>query len=158
MIGLAVLAACGQAKAEPAATRSGLTPPAGWQSLPQLAEAVSAAGRDAKIAIDGSEAWGETEMGCYATWLALSGGDAAPDVLADQVLASLGAAKLAVSDVVKPSSTAGTLSLRFERAPYHGRLRAELSKGRITAVACFANQREPVACESACTTWIGAMK
>ena len=157
MIGLVAVAACGQATAEPAATHSGLTPPSGWQALPQLAESISTAARDAKIAIDGSEAWGETSMGCYATWLALSGGGAAPDVLADQVLASLSTAKLAVSDVVKPQA-AGTLSLRFERAPYRGRLRADLAKGRITAVACFANSREPVACESACTTWIGAMK
>jgi hypothetical protein len=97
-------------------------------------------------------------MGCYATWLVLSGGDAAPDALADQVIAGLGPTKISVSDVVKPSSAGGTLSLRFERAPYRGRLRAELAKGRITAVACFANAREPVACESACTAWIGAMK
>jgi hypothetical protein len=158
MIAVVVIAACGQAKAEPAATHSGLTAPAGWQALPQLAEAISSAARETKIAVDGVDAWGETAMGCYATWLAMSGGDAAPDALADQVVAGLGAAKLSVSDVVKPSSSGGTLSLRFERTPHRGRLRAELVKGRITAVACFSNAREPVACESACTTWIGAMK
>lgn len=156
---IAGLAAChNTADADPAPVRSGLATPAGWQTLPALATAISAAATSASITLDGSEAWGEPAMGCYATWLALSGGDATADVLADQVLAGLGVAKLTVTDVVKPSATGGTMSLRFDHSPYKGRMRAQLTTGHIAAVACFANAREPVACEAACTTWLGAIK
>jgi hypothetical protein len=156
---VAALGACRQtADAEPAPARSGLAAPAGWQSLPNLAGAITTAAHDRNMAIDGAEAWGETAMGCYAVWLAMSGGSAGADVLADQVLAGMGVAKLTVADVVKPAAAGGVMSLRFDRAPYRGRLRAELATGRITAVACFANGREPVACDAACTTWIGAMR
>ena len=159
LAGLVTLAACHDtADADPAPPRSGLTAPAGWQSLPALATAMAVAAKSASITIDGSEAWGEPAMGCYATWLELSGGDAAADVLADQVLVGLGVAKLTVADVVVPPATGGTMSLRFEHSPYKGRMRAQLATGHITAVACFANAREPVACEAACTTWLGAIK
>jgi hypothetical protein len=50
------------------------------------------------------------------------------------------------------------LSLAFERAPYHGKLRAQLAKdGAITALACFWNDREPAACAAGCTAMIGSM-
>jgi hypothetical protein len=51
------------------------------------------------------------------------------------------------------------LSLTFSRALYRGKLRATLAKdGKIAALACFWNNREPVACDQACTSMIGSMK
>ncbi len=134
---------------------SGVTPPAGWQPLPELATAVTTAAQTAGIVIDGTEAWGETAMGCYAVWLAVSGGDSTADALADQVFAGLTAEKIVVRDVVKPTGDAGKLQLVFERAPYQGRLRANLERGHVAALACFANQREPIACDAACNTLLG---
>jgi hypothetical protein len=157
LIALVAVAACRQAAgAEPhAIAHSGVTPPAGWQPLPELATAVTTAAQSAGIVIDGSEAWGETAMGCYAVWLALSGGDAGAEALADQVFAGLTAENIVVKDVAKPTGETGKLQLVFERPPYHGRLRANLDRGRIAALACFANQREPVACDAACNTLLG---
>jgi hypothetical protein len=42
------------------------------------------------------------------------------------------------------------LAFRFARPPFRGRVRARLGHGRITAIACFFNQREPTACDAAC--------
>jgi hypothetical protein len=65
---------------------------------------------------------------------------------------SAGAAPtLSISDVVKPSDADGVLAFAFARPPYHGRVRAQLGHGRIAAVACFANEREPLACDAPCT-------
>ena len=52
---------------------SGLTPPAGWQALPEIATAVGAAARAEGVTVDGAEAWGEPAMGCYAAWVSLHG-------------------------------------------------------------------------------------
>jgi hypothetical protein len=47
----------------------------------------------------------------------------------------------------------------FERAPYHGTLRAELaSTGAVSALACAWNAREPAACEAACVALLGGAK
>jgi hypothetical protein len=165
-------AGCGSAGAEPGPT-SGLTPPAGWQALPEVAAAARAAlGKDA--AIDGVEAWGETARGCYAVWMALRGPGTAQGI-AEQVLGGLTppatgpdrrddderppppARKLDLSDVVKPIGAAGVLSFSFAAPPYQGRLRARLGGGRVTALACFANQREPIACAAACNGVLGSL-
>lgn len=152
------LLACGQAGADPAAapadTTSGLHAPAGWQALPEIATAVSAAARAEGITIDGAEAWGEPSMGCYAAWVALHGDGAT----AAQVMEGLEAAKLTVKDVVKPElGDDGLVSLVFERAPYRGHLRVRVATPRLTVLACFENEREPAACELACTPLLGAL-
>jgi hypothetical protein len=155
-------------------------PPAGWKQLPAIATAVAAAARADEVVIDAADAFGEPAIGCYAVRLALHGSAAAAavqaDQVADQVIAgflagggpraaaagtparpagSQGASAenpggIAISEVVKPSGADGVLAFAFARPPYHGRVRAQLGHGRIAAIACFANQREPLACAAAC--------
>ena len=167
-------AGCGRAGAAPDQA-SGLTPPAGWQPLPPIAAAARAAlGRG--VGVDGAEAWGEPAMGCYAVWLAIRAAGGA-EAVGRQVVAGFTAAAAGsgagakpagsaapergaptiVKDVAAPTGEEGLLTLAFERGDHRGRLRARLGAGRITALACFANQREPLACEAACTAFLGAL-
>jgi hypothetical protein len=169
-------AGCRRAGAAPDQA-SGLMPPAGWQALPPIAAAARAAlGRGATV--DGAEAWGEPAMGCYAVWLAIRAAGSA-EAIGQQVVAGFTAAaagsggsagakpagsaapepgsQTIVKDVAAPTGEEGVLTLAFERGDHRGRLRARLGGGRITALACFANQREPLACEAACTTFLGAL-
>jgi hypothetical protein len=161
-IGLLALGACRSSEAGPT---SGLTPPTGWQPLPQLASAASDAAKSARITVDGVEAWGEPARGCYAAWFALRGSGGAPDAMADQVLRGMTVDPslfgILVHDVVKPATGAktGVLSLGFDRGAYRGRLRANLSSdGKLAALACFWNTREPIACEQACVGLLGSMR
>lgn len=161
----AVAVAASACRASEAGPGSGLVPPSGWQPLPALATAAMDAAKGAGLQLDGVEAWGETARGCYAAWLALRGASGAPDVMADQVVTSLSAepalAGIVVRDVIEPAAGAktGVLSLTFQRALYHGKLRATLaSDGRVEALACFWNQREPVACEQGCATLFGSTR
>lgn len=162
--GAAALAGCGRAGAAPDQA-SGLTPPAGWQALPPIAAAARAA-LGAGAEVDGAEAWGEPAMGCYAVWLAIRASGGA-EAIAGQVVAGFSAAAgsgsgpagtMIVDDVAAPSGDEGVLALAFERGDHRGRLRARLGGGRIAALACFANQREPLACEAACTAFLGALR
>ncbi len=143
---------------------SGLTPPAGWQAMPELAAASRGAlGKGATV--DGAEAWGEPAMGCYAVWLAI-GAPGTAEAVARQVVAGFTAAaagsgtgaRLTFKDVAAPAGDEGVLALSFERGDHRGRLRARLGGGKLTALACFANQREPLACEAACTSFLGAIR
>ena len=143
------LGGCGSADAQ-ATVASGITPPSGWQALPSVATATRMAAGASGVTIDGAEAWGEPAMGCYAMWIALHGSGGGVEELTQQVLDGIAAEKIDVSDVVKPTSADGVLALTIERKPYRGRLRARLGDGRIAALACVANQREPRACETAC--------
>jgi hypothetical protein len=160
---LAALAGCGRAGAAPEQA-SGLAAPAGWQVLPQVAAAAKAA-LGAGAVIDGAEAWGEPAMGCYAVWLALRA-EGGAEAVGAQVVAGFTAvasgsgsgAQLVVRDVAAPSGDEGVLALAFERGEHRGRLRARLGGGKITALACFANQREPAACEPACNGLLEAIR
>lgn len=158
---LVALAACGQAGAQPSAT-SGLTAPAGWIALPEIATAAATAAKGGGVTVDGAEAWGEPARGCYGVWLALHGEGAS----AEQVLAGLAGQAVTIRDVVKPETGDGVVALGFEttKAPgtsvlgsYRGRLRARIAADKISALACFANEREPNACEGACTTLLGGL-
>ncbi len=153
--------ACGKAEAVPPPP---VQPPASWHALAELATAVGDAAKAGGATVDGAAAWGEPAMGCYAAWLALRGAAAAPDAMAQQLLAALPLdpqlAGIALHDLVQPAAGAdrGTLSFTFERAPYRGRVRAQLaSDGAISALACFWNDREPLACSEGCTKLIGSM-
>ncbi len=156
---IAALSACGHADAQSASApdrASGLVAPKGWQALPVVAAAVRLAVPAPGVTIDGIEAWGEPAMGCYGVWLALRGSGGTPEALAEQVLAGIAAEQIVTTDVVLPA-TDGVLALKLSRPPYVGRLRARLEDGQITALACVSNQREPVACEMACATLLGAL-
>lgn len=160
LIAVAALAACRASEAGPT---SGLTPPSGWRPLPELATAAGDTAKQAAITVDGIEAWGEPARGCYAAWLSVRGDAGAPAGLADSLIASMtvDVPALTVSDIVKPEAKAdaGVVSLAFTRPPYRGRVRAQIAKtGAIAALACYWNQREPIACEAACNQLIGAMK
>ncbi|HEY5944955.1 MAG TPA: hypothetical protein VIV40_05660 [Kofleriaceae bacterium] len=156
------LSACRSSEAGPG---SGLTPPTGWAPLPSLATAANDAAKAGLLTVDGVEAWGEPARGCYAAWIALRGGGGAPDVMADQLVRSLSAEPalmgIVLRDVVKPAAgqASGVLSLSFERMQYRGKLRATLaSDGKLAALACFWNLREPVACEAGCAGLVGSMR
>jgi hypothetical protein len=124
-----------------------VTPPAGWMPLPQLASA-------AKAQIDGAraDAWGEPAMGCYAATLTFA--------QRGKVAAMIDDAKQSVTvhDVVAPATPTGVLALSFDKSPYRGRVRATLDGKTVSALACFWNEREPAACEAACTALIGSQK
>lgn len=150
---LLLAAACGQAGAQPTAT-SGLQPPAGWQALPELGRAVGAAASAQGVTVDGTEAWGETSIGCYGVWVKLHGSGAT----AAEVMKGLELAKLSLRDVVSPAADDdGLIAVTFERLPYRGRLRVRAAGGTITALACFANDREPASCDQPCTTLLGGL-
>jgi hypothetical protein len=133
--------------------------------MPDVASAAATAAKEAKTVTDGTEAWGEPARGCYAVWLSLRGGGGSPGVLADLVVRSLTSTPslvgLTVANVVKPATDAasGVLSLSFTRPPYQGVLRAQIGRtGTYAVLACFWNQREPVACQAACTAFVGGMR
>lgn len=151
-----VIAACGRAGAQGSGgtIASGITPPAGWTALPDVARATGAAAKAEGVTV-ASEAWGEPARGCYAVWLRLDGSGAS----ADQVLDGIASEKLEIKDLVKPTAEdgQGILSLAFARPGYTGRLRARIASGSITALACFANERETVACTTTCTALLGSL-
>lgn len=153
--------ACGKAEAVPPPP---VQPPATWHALDELASAVAEAAKADGASVDAAAAWGEPAMGCYATWLALHGAAASPETMANELVGHLPIdpklVGIAVSDVVLPAAGAdrGVLSLSFAHPPYQGRVRAQLSSdGTIAALACFWNDREPVACSEGCTKLIGSM-
>lgn len=153
--------ACGKAEAVPPPP---VQPPATWHELGELATAIGEAAKSGGATVDAAAAWGEPAMGCYATWLSLHGAAASPEAMANELLGHLPIdpklVGIAVSDVVMPAAGAdrGVLSLSFSRAPYHGRVRAQLSSdGAIAALACFWNDREPLACSEGCTKLVGSM-
>ena len=150
MIALAVLAIGCRAEAGPA-PGGGFTPAASCQPLHDLETAARTAIASDGVTVDTAEAFGERAMGCYVLHLALRGAANDPDRVAE----TLTQAGLTVTELAK--SAGGPMTLAFARSPYHGRMRAQLAvPGAITAVACFWNQREPAACEAACTTLLGS--
>jgi hypothetical protein len=155
-----LLVACADADAQPPVS-SNLEPPDGWTAQPAIVSAAKTA--LGKTKLDGIEAFGEPAMGCYSVWMAVRGSGKATD-LADQLLRGLTEPdkkapkrKVDIKDLVKPTAEEGVLALTFESPPYKGRLRARLGKGRITALACWSSEREPAACDQACTTILGAL-
>ncbi len=159
LIALALVAACGQAGAQANAAASGITPPAGWQALPEVARAAADAAKGDGVTVAGSEAWGDPARGCYGVWLKVSG----TGVSAEQVLAGIASeaaeTKIEIKDIVKPAASDGNgiVAFAFDTASYTGRMRARIESGSLTALACFANERERVGCDAACTTLLGAL-
>ena len=152
----ALLAGCARADAEP----PGIAVPETWEKLPALAEGVRGAlVVNPKIEVIAADGWGDRAMGCYAIRLEVRGPGTAA-AIAEQIVTGFAAeSAIKVRDVVKPPpGGAGVFALRFEKAPYRGKLRAQLGPGTIDAVACFANQREPRACEIACDGVLGGIK
>jgi hypothetical protein len=122
--------------------------------LPAVAQAAASAAKGPGVAVDGAEAWGDRARGCYATWLALRGHGAS----ATAVLAGLTTDGLVTRDVVQPAKPDdGIVTLAFTKGVYNGRLRARVAAGKVTALACFANDREPGACEASCTKLLGGL-
>jgi hypothetical protein len=141
------LAACGSADAQPAKT-SGLKP-AGWQSLEAAATAARLAAAAPGVSVDGAEAWAQPETGCYALWIALSGGNASGERLRDQIADGLAAEKITAA----PDANGFTL----EKAPYKGRMTVRADAGQLTALACVSNGRDTTACDASCKQMLGAL-
>jgi hypothetical protein len=145
------LVACQAATAAPGAALIAAhdPPPPGWTQVPAIAAAVAmAAGADPAASSLAVDAWGDPAAGCYAVWLELRGAAGDAPALADQVIGGL--TGLTLTDVARPTATAGVLAFTFARPPYHGRLHAQLAQGQIAATACFGNEREPAACDTTC--------
>ncbi|HEY4055122.1 MAG TPA: hypothetical protein VGM39_00895 [Kofleriaceae bacterium] len=165
---MTALAACGDAGADSSAKSgsvaenvfSGLKAPAGWISLPAIADVMRDAARSAGANVIGREAWGEPSRGCYAVWMRLGGSGAKADVIVSSFggtdAVKAGGAIL-TSDVVKPTAIPGTLSFAWKRGVYAGKLRAKITADGVEALSCFANDREPKACEAGCNAMLGAM-
>jgi hypothetical protein len=142
-------AACGRSEAAP----SQLQAPAGWRSAPELAKAASDAAGSAATA---SEVWAEPARGCYAVWLALHGAAASIDGAAEQLLAGVQKLGVTASEIAKQPTE---VAFAFAKDRYRGRMRALLATtGDVSALACMWNEREPKACETACTQMLGALR
>lgn len=154
LIMFGALMACGSAKAQPDPAVP-VTPPSGWQRLSAAASAAKSAAAAPNITVEQMEAWGEPTTGCYALWFALRGNGGGADALAKEIVEGLTAEKFAVGD---SAVTEGVFELALERAPYKGRLRAQVGDGRVAGLACVANSRDPASCEAPCKTMLGAIK
>lgn len=152
-LGLGACTLAGAQATERMTEHSGLTAPAGWRDLPELASRVGASLAERELRLDGVEAWGEPARGCFGVWLAIRGDGAT----AAQVLAGLAAEDITTTDVVTPPGAAGVVTATFAKGAHHGRLRARVAAGTITALACFANAREPASCETPCTLLLGGL-
>lgn len=154
----ALVAGCNAARAEPELAPE-VRVPAGWQELPGIASAARMAAGAAGVTVDGVAAWGEPARGCYAIWIALHGAAGTPAQLRQQVLDSLAAEQLAVRDVRDGERLALAIArpARDGGVAYRGRLEARFGDGRVAALACVGNEREPAACDAACkpvlATW-----
>lgn len=147
--------ACTAAGAQPPA--GAIKPPPGWTAQPTVVAAAKEA-LGSKTVIDGLEAFGDPAMGCYSVWMAVRGAGSAKD-LAEQIVKGLAGEqrRVDIKDVVKPTADEGLLALVFESAPVKGRLRARIGKGKIVTLACWSTPREPIACDRACTSLLGAL-
>ena len=148
------LAACGSAGAQPEPV-SGVTPPQGWQALPAAATAAKTAAGAPGIVVDHVQAWGELDAGCYALWFALHGDSGGSDAIAKEIVEGLVAENFVVSD---SAASGGVLELAIERAPYKGRIRAQVGDGKVAGIACVANQRDPASCVAPCKAMLGVVK
>jgi hypothetical protein len=144
LIAVSVLAVAAPARAD--APTPGVTPPAGWKTLPKVAAAMADGAKSDGIVVLASDAWGDPGRGCFAVSLAARGGGA---VTADAIVASLGGAKVTTRDV---TPVAGAVTLGFERGAFRGRLRATIDGDAVRALACFGDGRDPAACDAACAT------
>ena len=156
------LASCAASEAAPSPAASNITAPKGWVGDAALAKTAASAAAGDKITVLGSDAWSESSRGCYAIWVDLSGSAGPVDVAADALIEAMTRELTGVTirdrQMPVPGET-GTLAFAFDKLPYHGKLRAELTKtGEIRALACMWNQREPKACEAGCTGMLGAVR
>lgn len=155
LIVMLAVAACGSAGAQPESVSMSVTPPQGWQAIPAAATSAKAAAGAPGITIDEMQAWGEPTAGCYALWFALHGGSSGTDVIAKEIVDGLVAEKFTVGD---SAVEGGVFELAIERAPYKGRVRAQVGDGKVAGIACVANQRDPAGCEAPCKAMLGAVK
>ncbi len=164
-----LLAACGQAGADSAAA---VKLPEGWTALPTMVTDAKQALADESAVV---EAWGDQASGCYAVRIDHAG-EGRAHAIAERVVEGLGGVVL--KDVRIPDDGSGSaaelpglLTLSFERAAgpagsgvqgpastYRGTLKAKVGGGRVVVLTCFANERDPATCETACTTLLGAFQ
>lgn len=134
--------------------------PPGWKSAPELVAAAALAMRSDSVKLVASHGYSAPALGCYAVWLQLAGPAMRIDRAAQQLVASIKSAGIAVRDVIAPTtSPRGVVALQFAQAPYQGVVRAALTEtGELEAVACAWNDREPTLCEASCAKFMAAVQ
>jgi len=155
------LVACGRASAGPPAPAPalGITPPADWKDLPTVADAATQA---AKAVLGGAAAisaaaWGQPSRGCYLAAVAASGTKQDTlDELEKELRTAVGAGVSIGDWNVSPGGVdheeiAATFTAATASAKLRGLVALDAQKfPHVAAAACFHNDREPAACESAC--------
>lgn len=145
--------ALADAHAAPAPARA--LPPH-WRELPAVARVVT--GALVPATVDRVEAWGDPAAGCFAASAVMRGAARDASVVRDEVIGSL-RADPRLAQLVVHAATAradGGTDATFERAPYHGTLRATpAASGEVDVIACVWNEREPATCEAACKQLLG---
>jgi len=136
------LTSCANAGAGPTT----VTGPPGWPAIDAIANAAGDGAKADGVAVEATAAWGDAARGCYALALELRGGGDA-----QKLVDGIGAAGIATREVVYEGSR---VTLGVARAPYDGRVRADVADGRVNARACFWNEREPATCAAACAGWM----
>ena len=124
---------------------------AGWQPMPQLAARIAAAahaGRATRRCVGRAGA----RLLCGVASRVARGRRAREALSAGSRRREGHRRRRARRDASRPAWSRS----RSRRAPYRGRLRARDRSRASTALACFWNEREPAACEAACTTLLGA--
>lgn len=151
-------AAIGQRADEPAAPPlRAITVPEGWQALPAIADAARTAAGDLGPRGLSAAAWGRPLLGCYAVQLGVGvDGAFTPAKLLGQVRTALAGA----ATVDEWAEGQALATARFSRAGWRGELRAAIATGNrpgLELVACFANERAPDRCDSACAPLLAAL-
>lgn len=138
--------------------RHGIDVPADWKELPEVAAAAVAAARGIlEDVVTHGHAWGEPSRGCYLAVVELHG--KRRDSIASlkkELEATVGAGVEITGWTSSPDAEdSSEVEARFT-GTLSGQLRAHLVLDRqriphALAAACFYNDRQPAACENACT-------
>jgi hypothetical protein len=139
--------------------RHGIDVPADWKELPEVAATAVTAARNVRedLLVHG-HAWGEPSRGCYLAVVELHGKrrDTIP-TLKKELEAAVGEGVEITAWTSSPDAEdSSQIEARFTGKGFTGQLRAQLILdrqriGHALAAACFYNDREPAACENACT-------
>ena len=132
-----------------------VTAPAGWKAMPSLASVVAAEDSPTVAAT----AWGDPAAGCYALWFTMrTTGPSTIDIERGglgTMLSSFGvnAAPSGSGATPVPQNPSELVDIVLDGKP--GKLQLALTQLAsrqvvLDAVACFHNEREPIACTIAC--------
>ncbi len=149
-------AAAGSAVRGRAEGLEGVTIPAGWRPLAELAGALPAQASGAKVVLESRQGWGDPAQGCFALLQRVS---------APARGFHLGRAQAALLQALQATGfTAGpnAAELPFVGHGVQGRMRSTTqpeAQDRIAVVslACFYNGREPDRCRPTCDAMLDSV-